>query len=294
MKECFIEKNFGAASRALIKQANDILAEYEQAGYDLSVRQLYYQFVARDIIPNTVRSYGNLASLISDARKAGLIDWNMIRDRGRVVQANSHWKTPKEILQSAAHSFAIDKWIEQPAFVYVMVEKQALEGVLEPVCSECDVPFLSNKGYCSDSTMYSIGKRIELARMRGKDPVVIYLGDHDPSGIDMTRDVQERLELYSGGDVEVIRAALNMSQVRQLNPPENPAKTTDSRFAGYAERFGLSSWELDAIEPTALAAIVRAAVLAVRDDELWEKAVEREDKMKAQLQHITDTYKEPK
>src|SRR5215831_9632022 len=180
---------------ALIVKANEILAEYEDAGYDLSVRQLYYQFVARDIIPNTVRSYGNLASLISDARKAGLIDWNMILDRGRVVIENSHWTSPKSILESAVFSFAIDKWATQPNFVHVLVEKQALEGVLQPVCSELDVPFLANKGYCSDSTMYRIGKRIERACDRGKKTVVIYLGDHDPSGIDMTRDVLERLEM---------------------------------------------------------------------------------------------------
>lgn len=294
MKECFIDKNFTAASRALINKANEILAEYEAAGYDLSVRQLYYQFVARDIIPNTVRSYGNLAGLISDARKAGMIDWQMIRDRGRVVVTNSHWRSPKEILDSCVQSFAIDKWKTQTTYPYVMVEKQALEGVLIPVCEELDVPFLANKGYCSDSTMYRIGKQIELARMSDKEPVVIYLGDHDPSGIDMTRDVQERLEMYSGGDIEVQRVALNMDQVRRLNPPENPAKSSDSRFASYLARFGESSWELDAIEPRQLAAIVRRAVLGVRDDELWDEAVEREQKMIKQIEKMRDNYKEPK
>jgi hypothetical protein len=293
MKECFIDRKFSAASAALIKTANAILGEYEAAGYDLSVRQLYYQFVARDIIPNTVKSYNSLASLISDARKAGLIDWQMILDRGRVTVANSHWQTPKEILQSAAQSFAIDKWLTQSRYVRVMVEKQALEGVLIPVCEELDVPFLANKGYCSDSTMYRVGKQIQLARRRGKEPVVIYLGDHDPSGIDMTRDVQERLEMYSHGDVDVQRVALNMPQVEELQPPENPAKATDSRFAAYVERFGESSWELDAIEPTALAAIVREAIIGNRDEDEWNEAIEREQRMRDQLQQMAEDYEQP-
>ena len=291
MKESFIDRKFSAASAALITTANEILGEYEAAGYDLSVRQLYYQFVARDIIPNTVKSYNSLASLISDARKAGMIDWQMILDRGRVTVANSHWRTPKEILQSAAQSFAIDKWLTQSRYVRVMVEKQALEGVLIPVCEELDVPFLANKGYCSDSTMYRVGKEMQAARRRGKEPVVIYLGDHDPSGIDMTRDVQERLEMYSHGDVDVQRVALNMPQVEELQPPENPAKATDSRFAAYVERFGESSWELDAIEPTQLAAIVRAAIIGNRDEDEWDEAVEREERMRDQLQQMAEDYK---
>jgi hypothetical protein len=292
VKEAFIDRQFTAASLKLIKTANDILAEYEAAGYDLSVRQLYYQFVARDIIENTVKSYNTLASVISDARKAGLIDWDMILDRGRVVVANSHWDTPKSILESAVFSFAIDKWLTQPKFIYVLVEKQALEGVLQPVCAQLDVPFLANKGYCSDSTMYRVAKRIETARRRGKEPVVIYLGDHDPSGIDMSRDVLERLEMYSGGDVDVQRVALNMNQIRELNPPENPAKSSDSRFDSYVARFGHSSWELDAIEPRALAEIVRTAIEENRDDDAWEKAVEREERMKDQLQEMADNYTE--
>lgn len=290
MKEAFIDKNFSAASLALISKANDILAEYEAAGYDLSVRQLYYQFVARDIIPNTVRSYGNLASLISDARKAGMLDWNMILDRGRVTVANSHWETPKQILESAAQSFAIDKWLAQPSYVRVMVEKQALEGVLIPVCEEMDVPFLANKGYCSDSTMYRVAKQLAAANRRGKNPVVIYLGDHDPSGIDMSRDVQERLEMYARCSVDVQRVALNMSQVEELQPPENPAKSTDSRFESYVRRFGHSSWELDAIEPAMLADIVRTAIEANRDQRQWDKEVEREQRMKDELQQMADDY----
>jgi hypothetical protein len=292
MREAFIDRKFTPASLQLIKTANEILAEYERAGYDLSVRQLYYQFVARDIIANTVKNYNMLASVISDARKAGMIDWDMILDRGRVVVSNSHWDTPKAILESAVYSFAIDKWLTQSNFIYVMVEKQALEGVLQPVCSQLDVPFLANKGYCSDSTMYRVGKRIEAARMRGKEPICIYLGDHDPSGIDMSRDVLERLEMYSGGDVDVQRVALNMNQVRALRPPENPAKATDSRFASYVERFGTSSWELDAIEPTQLAAIVRTAIEENRDNDAWDKAVEREQRMKDQLQEMADNYDE--
>src|SRR5438552_1146332 len=120
MRESFVEKRFGAEALALIAVVNRILANYEAQGYDLSLRQLYYQLVARNIVPNTERSYKNVGNLVSDARLAGLIDWDMIKDRGRVMIQNSHWETPADIVRSAAQSFRLDRWLDQPNYVEVM------------------------------------------------------------------------------------------------------------------------------------------------------------------------------
>jgi hypothetical protein len=94
MRESFVQKRFGAEAQALIVIINRILADYEAQGYDLSLRQLYYQLVAQNIVPNTERSYKNVGNLVSDARLAGLIDRDMIKDRGRVMVSNSHWDNP--------------------------------------------------------------------------------------------------------------------------------------------------------------------------------------------------------
>lgn len=293
MKERFVDHQFKAESLALISRINSILAEYQAQGFRLSLRQLYYQLVARDMIPNTVRSYKNTGNLVSEARLAGLVDWAMIEDRGRETVGNSHWDTPADILRSAAYSFKIDKWVDQACHVEVMVEKDALSGVLEPVCRELDISITANKGYSSSSTMYEIGKRLTLLADEGKRICVLYLGDHDPSGIDMTRDVTDRLELFSGLSgrrLEVERLALNWDQVQRWSPPENPAKETDSRYEAYRDRFGESSWELDAVEPATLAALVRDAVEARRNSNLWEAAVSLERTWKAELAKLADRY----
>lgn len=246
MKEFFTSKKFTRDSSALIEQCNEILDSYEQQGYDLSLRQLYYQLVSRNIVPNTERSYKNIGSLVSDARLAGLIDWDMIKDRGRETVANPHWLDPKDFLTSVAPQFKQDLWKNQDAYVEVMVEKQALEGVLEPVCRRWDVPFTANKGYSSSTALYEASKRFVAQAEDGKEIHVIYLGDHDPSGIDMTRDVLDRLELFistalgrannEDSGLTVKRIALNMDQVRELNPPENPAKLSDSRATDYIRK----------------------------------------------------------
>lgn len=292
MKEQFIEKNFGEPARTMIQTINQILAEYSEAGYDLSVRQLYYQLVSRNIIPNNERSYKNTVGLVSDARLAGLIDWEIIKDRGRECIINPHWETPTDIVRSAAHSFRVDHWLRQENYVEVMVEKQALEGVLVPVCKELDIPFTANKGYSSSSAMYEASKRYLDRSGEGKNLYVLYLGDHDPSGIDMTRDVDDRLRLFlaGSGDCEVKRLALNMEQVDELKPPENPAKLTDSRAASYVAKFGSSSWELDAIEPKRLAQIVRRAVENLIDQDAWDETHEQEEKMRGELLTFSNNY----
>lgn len=290
-KEAFIKKNFKPDSLTMIGVINGILEEYRRQNFRLSLRQTYYQLVARDFIPNTPRSYKNMGNLVSDARQAGLIDWAMIEDRGRETVTVNHWTTPSEILRACANQYRIDKWLTQPYHVEVMVEKDALSGVLEPTCRQLDVPITANKGYSSSSTMYEIGKRLYAARAMGKKITVIYLGDHDPSGIDMTRDVDERLKMYSRvNSLEVVRVALNYEQVEVLHPPENPAKESDARFAEYAERFGVSSWELDAVEPVQLAQLVRTAVDERRDEPKWAAALKTEQVMRDHLTKLADDY----
>jgi hypothetical protein len=296
MIEAFIDKTFTAASLRNIELVNHILEEYRAQGFRLSLRQLYYQLVARDYIPNNTRSYKNLGALVSNARQAGLIDWAMIEDRNRETLAPAHWENPGQIVRAAAYQFRIDKWADQGWHIEVMVEKDALSGVLGPVCSRLDIGITANKGYSSSSTMYEIGKRLLDKSDDGKRICILYLGDHDPSGIDMTRDVEDRLRLYSGlqseNELEVVRLALNWEQVERWRPPENPAKETDARFGAYVRRFGGSSWELDAIEPRQLADLVEEAVYSRRDVDLWSDAVNRENEMRNELQAFSDRYGE--
>ena len=291
MKEKFIEKKFSDTSLDTIAQITAIVQEYARQGYTLSVRQLYYQLVARDLIPNNIQSYKRVVDLVSNARLAGLIDWNMIEDRGRETITPPMWESPAQIVRAAADQFAIDRWADQDWHVEVAVEKAALEGVLIPVCRELGIRFTANRGYGSQSLLYEIGKRIERKSYNSSKSILIfYLGDHDPSGIDMTRDVRERLSLFSRLGVEVERLALNMDQIEQWNPPENPAKQTDSRSGAYIAEFGESSWELDAVDPATLGGLVRAAVERVRDDDRYSAALERERNMREELERFADEY----
>lgn len=292
MREQFEVWNPTKATRVTLGYADKILAEYKKQGYDLSLRQLYYQMVAADLIPNSVRSYKRLGSIIDQARKAGLIDWDMIVDRNRSVQAVSHWDHPGEILVSAASSFRMDKWRGQQYRIIVAVEKDALSGVLEPVCRREDVFFTANKGYASSSHLYRIGKMVQRwSKYADQEAVIIYLGDHDPSGLDMDRDIEDRVWTFSYGTLQHIsRAALTWEQIEQYNPPPNPAKETDSRSDGYIAEHGRQSWELDALKPEVLDALVTEKILEYRDNDLWEAALKLEKEYRQELTELAKKY----
>ncbi len=276
--EFFKATKFRAASLLIIDQANEIIDEYQADGYDLTLRQLYYQFVARDIFPNNQSEYNKLGTIINNARLAGLTDWDAIKDRTRAMKSLSHWDDPADIIDSAAHSFALDTRQDQEVYVEVWVEKEALAGVIERACEEIDVPWFACRGYVSQTAMYEAAARFKEAE-GFQDSVIYHLGDHDPSGIDMTRDIQDRLEMF-GCRVDVVRIALNMPQVKKYKPPPNPAKLTDSRCNGYIKEYGSESWELDALDPHVLTDLIQGKVEECTDVALMEqrRAEQREHK----------------
>lgn len=299
-KICYIEKNFGAKALARIDLCNEIIDEYAVQGFDMTLRQLYYQMVSRDYIANNLKEYKNLGSLVNDARLAGLIDWDRLVDRVRHLEQRSSWSDPGHIIRSAAHSYHIDMWANQEYRIEVWVEKNALIGVIDPICRRLDIPYFASIGYTGQSEMWRAAQRIYSYLDDGKTPIVLHLGDHDPSGVDMTRDIRSRFEMFLQHDCEkngrgmkyrwldlaVDRLALNYDQVLQYNPPPNPTKLTDSRATGYINEFGYECWELDALSPMVISDLIRSTVISYRDEDAWDE-MEKQEKAEKDLLNKT-------
>lgn len=281
----YVDKKFRRDSLELIDRINNVIYEYEKQGYTLTLRQCYYQLVARGIIPNNERSYKNTGNLINDARLAGMIDWYAIEDRTRNLKSLSHWYKPQDIIIAGAEQYRKDLWENQYYYVEVWVEKEALANVVGRVSNELDVPYFCCRGYVSQSEMWSASQRfINKQDEEDKHVILIHLGDHDPSGIDMSRDIEERLLLFGVDESRFTfkRIALNMEQIYTFNPPPNPAKLTDSRCYSYLANYGSESWELDALEPRVIHELITEAVTEYMDEELAEEikdSVERERKV---------------
>jgi|SRR5580700_20710 hypothetical protein len=280
---------FSAETKAVIDQANAIFAEYQTAGFVLTLRQLYYQFVSRDLLANNLQSYKRLGSIINDARLDGLIDWELMEDRTRNLKSQPCWESPASIIKACSDQFRIDKWATQEYRPEVWIEKDALAGVFERVCRELQVPYFSCRGYTSQSEMWVAGQRLQAWSRQRQTPIIFHFGDHDPSGMDMTRDIIDRLQMFMGG-IELQRLALNMPQVDEYTPPPNPAKITDSRAAAYIKEFGNESWELDALSPEVLAGLVRDSIMEIRNEKKWAEAVEREDEHRRLLVQVSQQW----
>jgi hypothetical protein len=294
-KIAYRDERFCDKHEVIITHAVDIVDEYQAQDIELTLRQLYYQFVARGLLQNRDQNYKMLGEVIQRARYAGRIDWLAIVDRTRYARTNSHWQTPGDIIHSAAVSYAVDKWSTSPCRAEIWIEKDALIGIAQGAASALDCTSFSCRGYTSASEVWVAAGRMIRNAEQGQDTHVIHLGDHDPSGIDMSRDIETRLREFMGfhGYGEFLhfkRIALNMDQVRRYNPPPNPAKITDSRARGYMERFGNESWELDALDPRTLQTLIRTEIEALMDDEAYETRKEEEDAGRQQLNLVSENW----
>lgn len=172
---------------------NSIIREYQSAGYKLTLRQLYYQLVSRDVIPNKVSEYAKLSNLLKEGRMSGEVDWSAIEDRLRRPEKPATWDDPKQVLRAAMYSFKSDYMKNQPNYLETWVEKDALSGVLSRVTEQYHVPIMVNRGYSSVSAMYEAYNRFKDAIANDKKVIILYLGDFDPSGVDMIRDIRSRI-----------------------------------------------------------------------------------------------------
>jgi len=319
MKEKFRDKRFNKSINVTLTNGErwqadtfwvlgkiiDLIDEYSAQDITLTLRQLYYQLVATSVIPNDNKAYGKLSKLVTDARYAGLIDWYAIEDRGRVPSFRAEWDNISELMESALSSYRLPRWTDQEYYVELFSEKDALSSVLMPIARRWHITYCFNKGYGSASAMYRLYDRIVSKLSVGQKVVILYLGDHDPSGLDMVRDIKERIseflgregvdnDILDGSNVdnfEVISVALTMEQIEEYSPPPNPTKITDPRAKWYIIKHGEKCWEVDALKPNIMMEIVESASKDYIDIDKYDAWIEKEEEDKRQLRELAKEVK---
>lgn len=286
MKEAFTEKlRLSAKNKEQLSIINKIIEEYSEQGYRLTLRQLYYQLVSRDIIANSKKEYAKLSNLLVQGRMAGIVDWDAIEDRIRVPFVPYWVSGISGAIDDTIDQYRLDRMSDQDVYVEVWVEKDALSGVLKRITSHYHVNLMVNRGYSSCTAMHDASERIK--NKENKRCVILYLGDHDPSGVDMVRDIRKRLEDF-GAEAEVLRIALTQEQIKKYNPPPNPAKIKDPRAGKYIEEFGNTSWEVDALNPKVLHELLKRSIEKLIDLDKFKERVAQEERDKEKLQKFKD------
>lgn len=294
-------------SKAVVVQhIIDIVEEYEQLGYTLTLRQLHYQLVTNNWIVNHTTAYKKLGCILDDCRYAGLIDWDSIEDRGRVPYLPYAVDSVAQALEDAHDQYRRNRQEGQDNIVEVWTEKDALSGIMRRSTEKYHVRLVVNKGYTSSSAIYEAYQRVLINVQQAKATTILYFGDHDPSGLDMIRDIRERLYFmlqngtykeafssYTDMDrfLNVIPIGLSMKQIRQYKLPANPTKMTDTRSDKYIELYGKTCWEVDALKPEVLTAILEKNIEAQINVDTYKEMLITEGEDKMQLYKIVKKFK---
>lgn len=282
MKYAYKDGNMQTRSLKVIERANQFIAEYAEQNIQLTLRQLYYRFVGLGLIKNELKEYKKLGHTLSEGRLHGLIDWDAIVDRTRGPTRHPQRKGPADAIDEMLQEYRRARRDDQDVYVELWCEKDAIAGVLEPIADKYHVITSSNRGYSSQTAMRDAAHRFMWAQHKKKTLVLFYIGDHDPSGEDMVRDIESRFFMF-GVEVPVTKLTLTIEQVRQFKLFPNPVKMTDSRNKDYRRKFGNQCWETDALPPKFLHDTADAALKSVTNMKKMAAVIRREEKDKRKI-----------
>ena len=277
----------------IIEQALDVLSQYEPGV--LTIRALHYQLVSRGMT-NDMQHYKRVVAATGIARWDGRIAFDAFSDRersmatstkGDPVYLEDEIATGKAQVRAWMNAFYRNRWENQPYYPEVFIEKKALEGVFYKTCKSHDVALGACKGYPSLTFLHEASIRFKQAEERGKQPVIIYFGDYDPSGEDIPRALKENLEALGCSTIEVRRVALNEDQVIQWKLPPAPTKATDTRSVNWT---GIGQVELDAVRPEKLMSLLESAIADIFDQDLYQELLDEEEEQRASYRKELKEY----
>lgn len=287
------EKTYPSKKRMLKVVGRAIL---EQSDESMTLRQLYYRFVAMDLLENKQSQYQYLGEAIKEARVEGVIPWDWIEDRtrstdggdyndGEYVDPDDRFEANLEWFKKTPERYHRPKWEGQRNYVEVWVEKEALAGVFANVCDDLKVVSFPNRGYTSITMLKQAADRIRdeldkgfLPNGRDRRAHILYFGDFDPSGQDIERNIREKLSGTFNVPVNVERMALTREQIDEFQLPPQPAKRTDARYESFVRKHGDMAVELDALPPEELRRLIRESVNEYFNERWYQDEVQPKER----------------
>jgi hypothetical protein len=303
---------FRTKNRQLSARAIEIL-ERERP---MTLRQLFYRAISAGALQNSQLEYKRLGSIMTRLREANNVPRTWIVDHVRATLKPSSWSGLGDFGETVRDAYRKDFWSSLNHHVEVFVEKDAIAGTIQPVTKEFDIALRVCRGYASVSFAGEIAdewQRIE------KPIFAYYLGDFDPSGFDLERDLREKLARYSGrwcvqsdifdenrswaklttGPGYTVdsdsfcwgRLAVQYADFHDHNLIPLPVKQKDRRARAFIERHGDECAEVDALPPSELRSRVRQAIESHIDQERWKRLQKTEELEKETLERVMKGWK---
>ena len=270
-----------------VRWANEIASDL-RAYLPLTLRQLFYQMVAKLLIPNTESQYKELSGALARARKEGVLEWGVMEDRTRPLYGEIGYQSQDaylpHLLDYASYYYQRRLMKGQDRYIEVFVEKQALITPFTRAAGEYALFVNMGRGYSSVTVLKKMAERLREAQDEGYSPLVLAFSDLDPSGVDLVDNLSRQFADF-GLSSEVVRIALTKDQVEEYDLPHDPRalKTTDSRAPAFVAEYGRYAVELDALDPPTLEGLVHEAVKARLDLTLFEGEKQRQTEEKEEI-----------
>ena len=262
------------------KKVNSILAEYN---VPLTLRQVYYQLVALGL-KNEQKVYKNLSVKLSKLREDEIVPWDRIIDLNRQPKKESSWTSPEEFFEADRWSYKRDLQQGQEIYLEIWCEKAI---AIRHITDKYDINLLAGGGYRSSSALYDAAERFKDV---GKQIVILYLGDFDPSGLDIERDVETRMREVFGIEVDVQRVLLVQQDITDYKLLPSPVKPKDPRTPAYTKRYGFRDvYELDALKPDVIADRLKKLSAGI-DLDLYNTQVEKWEEDKLEIEEFLDAW----
>lgn len=264
-----MSRSIHARTAFLVRTAKQLLGEE----HPMTLRQLFYRLVSRESLENSRSDYQRLSRVMTRAREDGQVSFDLLVDRSRPNYEPNVFEDPEEYAETIKDGYRRNYWQWQPSYVEVWLEKDSVVGSIADVTEELGITTRVGRGFPSATRAKDIA---ELFAKTKKPKVVLYLGDHDPSGRCIEEELFDRVRKYGSGDFKMRRLAIHAGDIRRFGLPPLKVKDKDPRVGTYRKRYGEHCVELDALPPTELRRRVRRAIEGLLDRDAWQRAIDVE------------------
>lgn len=258
-------------SLRLIEQVQKVIDSYDFA---LTLRQIYYQLVAKQVFSNIQANYRKLSRVCVTGRDEGILPEEAFADRLRAVDKPSAWLDLNSFMETVRQSYNKNKWDNQPKYLEIWTEKDALRSVLSEVTYQYDVSLMVARGQLSRTAIYEASNRYKAKG--DKKRYLYYCGDFDPSGMSIYESIKERLEKF-GVFIHYERIALTQGQIEKYKLPSDPGKKSDPNYNKFVSIYGSDMVvELDSLPPEVLRDIIKDCITKNIDSGLLVQVQKKE------------------
>jgi hypothetical protein len=236
-------------------------------GDKITIRHLFYRLVSQNVIPKLESEYKGLCGHLSKWRKSDHIPWSAFADNTRWHIAPRSFDSMEEALRNTADTYRRNLWTNQPSYIEVWVEKDAIASIVAAAANSFGVPVFVCRGFASLSSLYDAAETFRRASEAGKKVIIYHLGDWDPSGVAAGESALQTFRDEFGLELDFVRAAVTQEQIIEFALPTRPVKHTDTRAAKWT---GGECVELDAMRPAEIRRIVENCITRHIDQHAWE------------------------